>query len=78
MAQQKSNSGLYLIVGAVVVAVAAIIWYLNGGMPSAEAPGVAVEAPAETQAAPEASVDTPPVTVVPEGMSGMSGMAPAN
>lgn len=83
---QSSNSGLYFIIGAVVVAIAAIMWYLSGGeVPTATtAPAgdtnVTVTTPPATETAPVV-VETAPAgqapaatQEAPAGMSGMSGM----
>ncbi len=51
----ESNSGLWFLIGAVIVAVAAIVWYLNAGGAPAGGTNVTVEAPAATApAAPDA------------------------
>ena len=42
----ESNSGLWFLIGAVIVAVAAIVWYLNAGGAPAGGTNVTVEAPA--------------------------------
>lgn len=44
----ESNSGLWFLIGAVIVAVAAIVWYLNAGGAPAGGTNVTVEAPAAT------------------------------
>ena len=44
----ESNSGLWFLIGAVIVAVAAIVWYLNAGGDPAGGTNVTVEAPAAT------------------------------
>lgn len=65
---KESSSGLWFLIGAVIVAVAAIVWYLNSGG-SAPAGGetgtnVTVEAPAATSSttttAPAATTDAAP------------------
>lgn len=60
----ESNSGLWFLVGAVVIAVAGILWYLNSGAPatSPAAGGdtnVTVTAPATPTPAAPAATDAP-------------------
>ncbi|WP_134724469.1 hypothetical protein [Paracoccus luteus] len=60
----KSSSGLWFLIGAVIVAVAAIIWYLGAGgdvaatAPAGDTTSVTVTAPAADTAADSAPAAT--------------------
>lgn len=78
----ESNSGLWFLIGAVIVAIAAIVWYLNaGGDVAAPAGGdtnVQVETTTEAPAAPAAPAATTESAPAATTSTTTTTTAPAN